>query len=72
MIIRLHVGKADEYPIFRGIVKHCTEDAPNSWIIGLGDVLNVGPGEAVSLMEILAAAHEQDLPREDTRDDRRP
>ena len=66
VIIRLHVGKADEYPIFRGIVKHCTEDAPDSWILGLGDVLDVGPGEAVSWMEVLAAAHGQDHPRDDT------
>jgi hypothetical protein len=55
-IIRLEkAGAAERYFVW-AVLKHCTCDQEGSWIVGFGDVVTTGPGEAVSLMEFLAAS----------------
>lgn len=54
-IVRLHLSKTEECPILQGVVRHSTSEGNNCWVVGLGDVSDVRPGEAVDLIEMLGA-----------------
>lgn len=58
MILRLEQGRADEFPVFRAILKHHTQDADGLWLAGFGDVTELEPGQAAALIEAIAAARE--------------
>lgn len=47
---------ADKESIFlRGVLRHCTPLGDSNWLAGFGDVADLRPGEAISLMSFLAA-----------------
>jgi hypothetical protein len=56
MILRLEQGRADEYPIYRAILRHHTQDPDGLWLAGFGEVAELTPGGASSLIEAIAAA----------------
>jgi hypothetical protein len=48
---------ADNGSIFlRGLLRHCTPLGDGNWLAGFGDVAELRPGEALSLMSFLASA----------------
>ena len=55
-IVRLTESGADSARIFLGTLEHCTADSSGKWLAGLGDVVELGPGQAVPIMESLANA----------------
>jgi hypothetical protein len=58
MVLRLEQGHADEYPIYRGVLKHHTQDQDGFWLAGFGELAELTPGKAASLIEAIAAARE--------------
>jgi len=53
MIVRLEEPGSREYQIFHGTLKHCTPREDGSWIAGLGELVELKPGQAVPLLENL-------------------
>jgi len=43
-----------ESVFLRGVLRHCTSLGDGTWVAGLGDAAGLRPGEAVSLMSLLA------------------
>ena len=39
--------------IYQGVLKHVTAESGGKWLVGLGDVVELGPGQAVPIMESL-------------------
>jgi len=57
-IIRLDRAVTEECLFVWGTLRHCTPADGGIYLAGFGDVRNVGPGEAVSLMEFMALSRE--------------
>ena len=55
MIIRLHESSHSEYRIYRGLLVHCCQHPPDGWVAGFGNVSELHPGQAVKIMESIAA-----------------
>jgi hypothetical protein len=56
VIIRLEGRKPNEFPIYRGVLKHFTPRPDGQFLAGFGEVVELGPGQAVPIMESLAAS----------------
>jgi len=54
VILRLEEKDAASCGIYRAVLKHCTLTPQGIWLAGLGEVTELGPGEAVPIMESLA------------------
>jgi hypothetical protein len=50
VLVRLHVRNARECPILRGTVRRSRATAEGFWIVGLGDIVEIAPGEATALL----------------------
>jgi hypothetical protein len=55
VILRLEQGQADQFPIFRAVLRHHARDPEGFWLAGFGEVAELAPGEASSLIEAIAA-----------------
>jgi len=55
MILRIESRGPRESLIHRGVLKHCTPMADGQFLAGFGEVVELGPGQAVAIMESLAA-----------------
>jgi hypothetical protein len=55
MIIRLEGRRIREFPIYRGVLKHCTPRSDGQFLAGFGEVVELRPGQAVNVMESLAS-----------------
>jgi len=53
VIVRLEDRSAESCTICRAVLKHCTPVPDGKWLAGLGNVVELGPGQAVPLMESL-------------------
>jgi len=56
VIIRLDRALTGECIFLWGTFRHCTPAEDGIWVAGFGEARNVGPGEAVSLMEFLSTS----------------
>ena len=56
VIVRLDRAVTGECIFLWGTFRHCTSAGDGTWLAGFAEVTNVGPGEAVGLMEFLAAS----------------
>jgi hypothetical protein len=67
MVIRLERWKPQDSSIHRGVLRHCTPKPDGQFLAGFGNVVELGPGQAVPIMESLAAYGASDpLRREET------
>jgi hypothetical protein len=55
VILRLEHGQAEEFPIFRAVLKHQERDADGFWLAGFGDAVELAPGQAGAVIEAIAA-----------------
>ena len=55
MIVRIESRGPRESLIHRGVLKHCTPMVDGQFLAGFGEVVELGPGQAVAIMESLAA-----------------
>lgn len=53
-VIRLERAKTNECLILWAVLRHCTADTNGFYTAGFGEVVNMGPGEAVGLIRFLA------------------
>jgi len=56
VILRLEDHAAEACAIHRAVVKHCTPAPGGKWLVGFGQAVELGPGEAVPIMESLVLA----------------
>jgi len=54
-VICLESQTLNESVFVRGVLRHCTPLGDTTWLAGFGDVADLRPGEAISLMSFLAA-----------------
>jgi len=59
-----------ELRIYRARLKHVTRLSRSAWLAGFGEAAEVGPGQAVGVIEALANAADTDVSRPDVRPDR--
>lgn len=54
VILRLEDPAAESASIFRAVLKHLMPRGPGHWLVGFGEAVELGPGQAVPVMESLA------------------
>ena len=54
VVIRLEDYSAESCAIYRAVVKHHTPAGDGKWLVGFGEAVELGPGQAVPIMESLA------------------
>jgi len=58
MVVRLKEIGAGECRLLRATLKHCTANADGMYTAGLGDVVELGPGQAIAMIETILAGGE--------------
>jgi len=60
VIIRLEGRTMPEHPVYRAALRHCTPRSEGGFLAGFAEVTELGPGQAVPIMESLATTTEPD------------
>ncbi len=60
VVIRLEGRGLSEHPVYRAVLRHCTPRPEGGFLVGLADAEELGPGQAVWIMEARAALGRQD------------
>ena len=56
MLIRLEHTGAEAYPVFRGVLAHCSLGQDDLWLAGFGQVVELASGEEIELTGAMIAA----------------